>query len=76
MAFTRSEKPADVGASNRLRKHAHYVGNPRRLLAGTFRPPVQPHGASDSFARKCKVDRAEAALIALPGLMRKGQANV
>jgi hypothetical protein len=48
------------------------------ILAGTFRPPVQPHGASDSFARKCNVDRAEAALIiiALPGLMRKGQANV
>jgi hypothetical protein len=76
VAFLESEKLADVGASNRLRKHAHYVGNPRRLLASTFRPPVQPHGASDSFARTCDVDRAEAALIALAGLMRKGQTNV
>ena len=31
MTFSRSEKPADVGASNRLRKHA--LGNPRRPLA-------------------------------------------
>jgi hypothetical protein len=48
VAFLESEKPADVGASNRLRKHAH-LGNPRRFSANTFRPFIQPHVASDSF---------------------------
>ena len=40
MTSARSEKPADVAASNRLRKHAQF-GNPRRLLATTFRPAAQ-----------------------------------
>jgi crossover junction endodeoxyribonuclease RuvC len=47
VTFQKSVKPADVGASNRLRMHAH-LGNPRRLLASTFRPFVQRQIASDS----------------------------
>jgi hypothetical protein len=52
-----SVKPADVGASNRLRKHAHHGGNPRR--------------ASDSLVRLGDVDRAEAALIGFARIMRE-----
>jgi hypothetical protein len=48
VTFFKSEKPADVGASNRLRKHAH-LGNPRRPLANTSRSFIQPLDDRDSF---------------------------
>lgn len=45
MTFQKSVKPADVGASNRPRKHAHLA--PRRPLANTARHFIQPRVASD-----------------------------
>jgi hypothetical protein len=50
VTFRESVKPADVGASNRLQKHAH-LGNPRTPLAITLRPNIQRAPASDSFVR-------------------------
>jgi predicted DNA-binding transcriptional regulator AlpA len=48
VTYQKRVKPADVGASNRLRKHAH-LGNPRRFLANTSRPFIQPLDDRDSF---------------------------
>jgi len=48
VAFQKSVKPADVGAPNRLLKRAN-LGNPRRLLANTVHPFVQPLDDQDSF---------------------------
>jgi hypothetical protein len=50
VTFRESVKPADVGASNRLRKHAQ-LGNPRRPLANTLRSAIQRAPAFDSFVR-------------------------
>jgi hypothetical protein len=49
VTYPKSVKPADVGASNRLQKHAQ-LGNPRRPSANTFRPFFQRLDDRDSFA--------------------------
>jgi hypothetical protein len=49
VTFKKSVEPADAGTSNRIRKRAHLVGNPRRLLAITDRPPFQSAASPNSF---------------------------
>jgi hypothetical protein len=48
VTYQKSVKPVRRANVDRLRKHAH-LGNPRRFLANTSRPFIQPLDDRDSF---------------------------